>query len=122
MKLYEEFMEEKFSDMMKAKKDKLVQKAKKFGKALKKEGEETKTMFFKIKDSIKDGEKLSKEDRAEIKKQMGDILKTAGLTAATFLPGGIIYIMLTQNKHTKNYTLPSAFKESNDDGDLDYLK
>ena len=75
MKLYEEFMEERFSDMMKAKKEKLVKKAKQFGKALKKEGEETKTMFFKIKDSIKSGEKLSKEDRDEIKKQMGDILE-----------------------------------------------
>ena len=122
MKLYEEFMEERFSDMMKAKKDKIVKKAKQFGKALKKEGEETKTMFFKIKDSIKSGEKLSKEDKDEIKKQMGDILKTAGLTAATFLPGGVLYIMLTQNKHTKDFTLPSSFKESNNDEDLDYLK
>ena len=99
-----------------------IDKAKKFGKALGQEGKETKEVFMKIKDSIKDGEPLSKEDKAEIKKQMGDILKTAGLTAATFLPGGVLYIMLTQNKHTKDYTLPSAFKESDNDGDLDYLK
>ena len=121
-KLFEEFMDEKFSDKLKAKSQKFIKKAKDFGKALGQEGKETKEVFKKIKHSIKDGEKLSKEDKAEIKKQMGDILKTVGLTAATFLPGGILYIMLTQNKHTKDYTLPSAFKESDDDGDLDYLK
>lgn len=120
--MYEDFMDEKFRDKLKAGKDKFVKKAKKFGKALGQEGKETKAIFKKIKHSIKDGEPLSKEDKAEIKKQMGDILKTAGLTAATFLPGGVLYIMLTQNKHTKDYTLPSSFKESNEDSDLDYLK
>jgi uncharacterized protein YpuA (DUF1002 family) len=122
IKMYEDFMDEKFRDKLKAGKDKFVKKAKKFGKALGQEGKETKAIFKKIKHSIKDGEPLSKEDKAEIKKQMGDILKTAGLTAATFLPGGVLYIMLTQNKHTKDYTLPSSFKESNEDSDLDYLK
>ena len=122
IKLYEQYMDEKFSDRLKAGKDKFIKKAKKFGKALGQEGKETKEVFKKIKTSIKEGEPLTKEEKAEIKKQMGDILKTAGLTAATFLPGGVLYIMLTQNKHTKDYTLPSAFKESNDDGDLDYLK
>ena len=122
VKLFEEFMDEKFSDKLKAGSQKFIKKAKKFGKALGQEGKDTKEVFMKIKHSIKDGEPLSKEDKDEIKQQMGDILKTVGLTAATFLPGGILYIMLTQNKHTKDYTLPSAFKESDDDGDLDYLK
>lgn len=122
LKLFEEFMEESFRDKFKASKDKLVKKAKEFGKALKEEGKETKEAFDKIKDSIKNGEKLSAEDKKMIKKQMGDVLKTAGLTAATFLPGGFIYLALTQNKHTKDYTLPSSFKESNDDSNLDYLK
>ena len=75
-----------------------------------------------LENHIKKGEKLSAEDKKMIKKQMGDVLKTAGLTAATFLPGGFIYLALTQNKYTKDYTLPSSFKESNDDSDLDYLK
>tara|TARA_B100000900_G_scaffold416149_1_gene449528 strand:- start:6420 stop:6797 length:378 start_codon:yes stop_codon:yes gene_type:complete len=122
LKMYEQYMDEKFGDRLRAGKDKFIKKAKKFGKALGQEGKETKEVFKKIKNSIKEGEPLTKEEKAEIKKQMGDILKTAGLTAATFLPGGVIYIMLTQNKHTKDYTLPSAFKESDDDGDLDYLK
>lgn len=122
IKLYEEYMDEKFSDKIKASKDKLIKKAKSFGKALKQEGKDTKEVFDKIKDSIKNGEKLSKEDKKMIKKQLGDVLKTAGLTAATFLPGGFIYLALTQNKHTKDHLLPSAFKESSDDGDLDYLK
>ena len=127
-----ENMDENFGDRLKAGKDKFIKKAKKFGKALSQEGKDTKAVFKKIKHSIKEGEPLSKEDKSEIIKQMGDILKTAGLTAATFLPGGILYIMLTQNKYTKNYTLPSSFKESNEvidylhnpqhDSDLDYLK
>ena len=122
LKLYEEYMEENLRNKLKAKKDKLIKKAKKFGKALGQEGKETRAIFKKIKTSIKAGEKLTPEEKAEIKQQMGDILKTAGLTASTFLPGGVIYIMLTQNKHTKRYTLPSAFMEKDEDGDLDYLK
>tara|TARA_B100000513_G_scaffold194715_1_gene123968 strand:- start:560 stop:937 length:378 start_codon:yes stop_codon:yes gene_type:complete len=122
LKLYEEYMEENLRNKLKAKKDKLIKKAKKFGKALGQEGKETKDIFKKIKASIKAGEKLTPKEKAEIKQQMGDILKTAGLTASTFLPGGVIYIMLTQNKHTKKYTLPSSFMEKDEDGDFDYLK
>ena len=46
--MYEDFMDEKFRDKLKAGKDKFVKKAKKFGKALSQEGKETKAIFKKI--------------------------------------------------------------------------
>lgn len=81
----------------------------KFIENVKKENRETKEAFAKIIKSVKDGEKLTKEERKEIGDQMKDVLKLTGFTAASVLPGGMIYILLAQVPALKKTLTPSAF-------------
>lgn len=78
---------------------------------LKQEKKETKEAFVKLYDSVKSGEKLSKVEKKEIGDQMKDVLKVTGLTAASVLPGGIIYLLLSRIPALKKSMIPSAFLE-----------
>mgnify|MGYP003636291523 FL=1 len=81
---------------------------------VKQEGGETKEAYKILVDSIKKGEDLSKEDKDKITKQLKDVLRLAGLTAASILPGGVLYLMLTRVNKFKKHLLPSSFlDESN---------
>lgn len=76
---------------------------------LKQENRETKEAFQKLVDAVKTGEKLDKSEKKEIGDQMKDVLKLAGYTAASVLPGGMIYLLLSRVPALKKHMTPSAF-------------
>lgn len=84
---------------------------------IKKEGGETKEAYKILVDSIKSGEKLTKKDKEKVIGQLKDILKLAGFTAASILPGGVLYIMLSRMGKFKKHMLPSSFLEESNDFD-----
>lgn len=88
--------------------NKLADKFKTFLQKLKQEGRETKQAFQLLLRSMQ-GEQLSKQEKKEIGDQMKDVLKLAGFTAASILPGGIIYLLLTKVTALKKHMVPSAF-------------
>lgn len=89
---------------------------KKFIEALKQERKETKEAFKLLSQSVKGEKQLSKEEKKEIGNQMKDVLKVAGFTAASVLPGGVIYLMLSRIPALKKSLTPSAFiNESSED-------
>ena len=88
---------------------KAKKKLKKFSEGLKQEGKETKEAWDTVVDAINNKRNLTPEEKKEVNKQLGDLLKVSGLTLATFLPGGILYILLTKIPRIKKYLLPSAF-------------
>ncbi len=95
-------------------KNELKKKLDSFLSKVKQEGGETKEAYKILVDSIKKGEDLSKEDKDKITKQLKDVLRLAGLTAASILPGGVLYLMLTRVNKFKKHLLPSSFlDESN---------
>jgi hypothetical protein len=110
-----ESVNEKFSDKIKNMKpkeevEKIKNSFKKFREGLKQEGKETKEAWGIVTKAIKEKRKLTDEEEKKVKSQMGDLLKTTGLTLATFLPGGTLYLLLTTVPRFKKYLLPSAFK------------
>ena len=87
----------------------LKSKFKDFIKGLKQEGKETKEAFVKIINAVKSGDKLSKEEKTDIGNQLKDVLKLTGFTAASVLPGGVIYLLLTRIPALKTTLTPSSF-------------
>ena len=102
---------------VKKKVKKIPKSFKKFLKNLKQEGKETQESYGLLVNSIKEKRKLTDEERKEITHQLGDVLKTAGLTVASILPGGVIYLLLTRVPYLKKYLTPSAFLEESEDFD-----
>ena len=86
-------------------------KFKTFIEKLKQEGQETKAAFIKIVDAVKNKEKLSKAERVAIGDQLKDVLKLAGFTAASVLPGGVIYLLLARMPILQRTLTPSAFRD-----------
>ena len=86
-------------------------KFKTFIEKLKQEGQETKAAFIKIVDAVKNKEKLSKAERVAIGDQLKDVLKLAGFTAASVLPGGVIYLLLARMPMLQRTLTPSAFRD-----------
>jgi len=76
---------------------------------LKVEKQETKDAFIKLYSAVKKGQKLPNHERKEIGDQMKDVLKLAGFTAASVLPGGVIYLLLARLPILKKTLTPSAF-------------
>ena len=91
----------------------LKTKFKTFVSKIMQEGGETKEAFRKLIQAVKEGEKLSKEERKEIGDQLKDVLKLAGFTAATVLPGGVVYLLLTKVSVLQKHMVPSAFLNEN---------
>jgi len=89
--------------------DKVKGGFKKFIQSLKQEKQETKDAFKLLVQSVKGKKQLSKEEKKEIGNQMKDVLKVAGFTAASVLPGGVIYLMLSRIPALKKSLTPSAF-------------
>ena len=86
-------------------------KFKTFIEKLKQEGQETKNAFLKIAHAVKSKEKLSKEERVAIGDQLKDVLKLAGFSAASVLPGGVIYLLLARMPLLQKTLTPSAFRD-----------
>ena len=84
---------------------------KSFMDKLKQEGRETKDAFLKMASAIKDGKKLTKQEKTEIGDQLKDVLKLAGFTAASVLPGGVIYLLLARMPLFQKTLTPSAFQD-----------
>jgi hypothetical protein len=59
--------------------------------------------------SIKEKKELNDDDKLFVKNQIGDVLKATGLTLASILPGGVVYILLSRSPKLKKYMLPSSF-------------
>jgi len=97
---------------------KLSDKFKSFIQKLKQEGSETKQAYQLLVKAIH-GESLTKDQKTEIGNQMKDVLKLAGFTAASILPGGIIYLLLTKVTRLQKHLVPSAFMS---EGILDEAK
>ncbi len=85
---------------------------KSFLEGLKKEGKETKDAYKLLVDSVKNKKELTKEEKKQIGDQLKDTLKLAGFTAATILPGGVIYLLLTRVTKLKKHMVPSAFMDN----------
>ena len=100
----------------------LKSKFKEFVKALKQEKQETKDAFKLLVQAVKNEKELSKEEKKQIGDQLKDVLKVAGFTAASILPGGIIYIMLTKIPALKKSLTPSAFINEGIDTRFDKVK
>jgi len=96
---------------------KAKKKLKKFREGLKQEGKGTREAWGVVVNSINEKRDLTPEEKKEVNKQLGDLLKTTGLTLATFLPGGILYILLTRIPRLKKYLIPSTFLEESEDFD-----
>ncbi len=91
--------------------DQLKGKFKTFIQKLKQEGQETRNAFLKIAHAVKNKEKLSKEERGAIGDQLKDVLKLAGFSAASVLPGGVIYLLLARMPMLQKTLTPSAFRD-----------
>ena len=89
---------------------KLSEKFKTFLQKLKQEGSETKQAYHLLLRSMQ-GEELTKNEKIKIGEQMKDVLKLAGFTAASILPGGFIYLLLTKVTALQKHLVPSAFQE-----------
>ena len=115
-----ESVNEKFSDKLKNMKpkeevEKIKNGFKKFREGLKQEGKETKEAWNIVTKAIKEKRKLTEEEEKKVKNQLGDLFKTTGLTLATFLPGGTLYLLLTTVPRFKKYLLPSAFNKESEE-------
>ena len=97
--------------------EKIVEKFKHFLNKLNQGRKETKDAWGIVVKSIKEKRKLTIEEKKIVGKQLGDSLKTTGLTISFFLPGGIVYLLLTRVSRFKKYLLPSILSNDSDDSD-----
>jgi len=80
-----------------------------FVENIKKENVQTKEAYKLLVNSIKSSEKLTKQEKEQIGNQLKDVLKLAGFTAASILPGGFVYLLLTRITFMKKHMIPSSF-------------
>lgn len=73
------------------------------------EGRETKEAFVKLAQAAQGKKTLTDAEKEEIGEQMKDVLKTAGIIAASVLPGGTIYFILIRLLRLEKYTIPNNF-------------
>ena len=82
-----------------------------FTQCIGKESDETKQAFKLLVYSSKNKVKLTPEEKNQIGEQMKDVLKTIGLVSITLLPGGSVFLILTNVLKINKHVLPSAFLE-----------
>ena len=75
------------------------------------EKEETKKAFMMIVNSYKNDVDLTDEEKEAIGEQMKDVLKTLGIVGITLLPGGSIFLIITNFLKLNKYVLPSSFQK-----------
>jgi hypothetical protein len=75
------------------------------------EKEETKEAFMMIVNSYKNDVDLTEEEKEAIGEQMKDVLKTIGIVGVTLLPGGSIFLIITNFLKLNKYVLPSSFQK-----------
>lgn len=92
---------------------KLNVKFKDFIKAIRAEGTETVTAFNLIVEAAQGKRRLTKEEQERVGNQMKEALKTAGLIAASVIPGGTIYFILVRLLKLDDYVYPKRFLSKN---------
>lgn len=92
---------------------KLNVKFKDFMKAVREEGTETMTAFNLIIEAAQGKRQLTKEEQERVGNQMKEALKTAGLIAASVIPGGTIYFILVRLLRLDDYVYPKRFLSKN---------
>ena len=92
---------------------KLNVKFKDFMKAVRAEGTETMAAFSLLVQAAQGKKKLTKEEKEKVGNQMKESLKTAGLVAASVLPGGTIYFILVRLLRLDDYVYPKRFLSKN---------
>lgn len=92
---------------------KLNVKFKDFMKSVRAEGTETMEAFALIVQAAQGKKKLTKEEKEKVGNQMKESLKTAGLVAASVLPGGTIYFILVRLLKLDDYVYPKRFLSKN---------
>ena len=92
---------------------KLNVKFKDFMKAVRAEGTETMAAFSLLVQAAQGKKKLTKEEKEKLGNQMKESLKTAGLVAASVLPGGTIYFILVRLLRLDDYVYPKRFLSKN---------
>jgi hypothetical protein len=98
-------------------KDGVKKKFNSFLSKVKQEGGETKEAYKILLNSIKSGQKLTKAEKDKVTEQLKDVLKLAGFTVASILPGGILYLMLSKVDKFKKHLLPSSFLDESNEFD-----
>lgn len=88
---------------------KLKMRFKDFIKKVQQESDETKEAFAMLVQAAQGKKQLTPAERKAVGEQLGDVIKTMGLGAASILPGGVIYFTLIKLLKLEKYTMPSSF-------------
>ena len=91
--------------------EKIKNNTKDFIEKIGQETDETKEAYRLLVDSIQNGIELTPEQKEQIGEQLKDVLKTLGIVGITLLPGGSIFLILTNVLKLNKYVLPSSFQD-----------
>jgi len=92
---------------------KLNTKFKAFMDSVMAEGRETQKAFALIVQAAQGKRKLTPQEKEQVGNQMKEALKSAGLVAASVLPGGTIYFILVRLLKLDDYVYPKRFLSKN---------
>lgn len=84
-----------------------------FMSSVKAEGRETQKAFALIIQAAQGKRKLTSQEKEQVGNQMKEALKSAGLVAASVLPGGTIYFILVRLLKLDDYVYPQRFLSKN---------
>lgn len=84
-----------------------------FIQSIAKEGRLTKEAFYLMGQAALGKKQLTPKEKEKIGNQMKEALKSAGLIAATLLPGGMIYFIIIRLLKLENYIVPNSFAGKN---------
>ena len=96
--------------------DNLTKNFTKFIDALKNERVEVVDAYKKLINSVKEGKKLSYQEKKEIGDKLKDVLRLSGFIFATLLPGGFIYLVLAKTTKLKKHLIPKSFWDNRNSG------
>jgi hypothetical protein len=84
-----------------------------FLQSIAKEGRLTKEAFYLAGQAAIGKKQLTPQEKGKIGNQLKEALKSAGLIAASVLPGGMIYFIVIRLLRIENYVVPNSFAGKN---------
>jgi len=84
-----------------------------FLQSIAKEGRQTREAFYLVGQAALGKKKLTPQEKEKVGNQLKEALKSAGLIAATVLPGGMIYFIVIRLLRLENYVVPNSFAGKN---------
>ena len=84
-----------------------------FLQSIAKEGRQTREAFYLVGQAALGKKKLTPKEKEKVGNQLKEALKSAGLIAATVLPGGMIYFIVIRLLRLENYVVPNSFAGKN---------